>query len=94
MLQSCLYTVTVASGVGITSLTEAVPVSGTVGSGNFDNYAFTLTTAVNITFSLTVLSGDPDAYIGNNAAALPNNTWGSYNVSVPCCVSPTSLLRQ
>lgn len=47
----------------------------------FDQYAFTLNTSTNITFSLTVIAGDPDAYIGTNSYALPNSTWGSYNVS-------------
>ena len=51
--------------VEYTTLKNGEPTEGEVGSDNYQYFSFALTEkGVDLTFSLTALSGDPDLFIG------------------------------
>ncbi len=102
-LQNCSYSLTAGGEESVTRLVTDVPASGTVPNGQYDYFMISLPSATPITFYLTVLAGDPDAFIHTDPVNLPNNTYYkvlSHGVALrtlacaKCCIwLPSQLLR-
>ena len=64
------YTITAAKSDGITTLRENVPARENVDAGHYEYFKFTSTEHLNVLFSLTPLSGDPDLFVSTTVSHL------------------------